>query len=950
MSKFKLLLTLGILLFVNTLVSGAQKDILNGNGIFKNITNVSNNNLPKGWSTRSGFGQNQIVKIVKNGNNNFLEFDKLDANKTAQHRIVYKLNNVALEPGVKYTFSFDYFVKVKPADNAGITVGVSTTGGSASQYDGTEDYIDGSMENIINTVKSNELVKVKKEFTVNSRVVEPYILISENYWASYPYTIDIGNIKLTVDDKVDTVAIKPMIKDLLATSDNWSRGEDYGSKLDLSFKSISLKGVAVTFKKDAGGGYYTLVNKLSNPINLNDFQTIKLDADFTNSIDNNMRNINDEGHSGISFWIEDKEGKKAYYDVYSKVPLKGNSVRYYYLLRKPLGPFDGKPDKSSIVALGFQISKINASGNGGVHLFSLVADTKADLGDKELISLYKSNISALSKKFKSNMKNYFVTTDNADSKIKLTYIPAKVNSKTEIKLESAKDATAHAQIIFTPSDKAKNLNISISPTSLKDKLGNKISASNIKVYLVKQLPVRPNDVETKIAAWYPDPLIDTNKIALKNDVTNTMWIQVSVPKTKAGIYSGNIEVKENNKVISKIPVTLNVWDIELPKDNKVRSSWWIFRGMVAKYLGKENITLDEMKPYYKMGLDHRLSTNDVVDGAKPLYKIYKEKDGSYFIDTTEFEEYLKFCKNTNSGVFNGFNIVEFGWFGDKVRGGFDVIDRTTGKIVDYDRSEYSSETLKIAKIVVDSLCDAAEKYDLLKYAYLQPYDEPQVNSLPFFNRITDELKKMNLRVPLLVVFSTNEPIIVDPKLAEKIDIWCPSLYTLRDEDVKHQHDRGKEIWNYVCTGGNPLVTNNIVQDRWFYLETFRKNSQGFLNWGLNYWNYSDRESWEKNKIYTGYTQYDNSAIGQGDGVIFYPGPTASIRLKGLMRGVEDYQFAWLLADTYNKKKDTPKGKSLSGKVDKLLKMENLMKEIKEGNPLAVDYWRHDVAETIIKLK
>ena len=207
---------------------------------------------------------------------------------------------------------------------------------------------------------------------------------------------------------------------------------------------------------------------------------------------------------------------------------------------------------------------------------------------------------------------------------------------------------------------------------------------------------------------------------------------------------------------------------------------------------------------------------------------------------------------------------------------------------------------------------------------------------------------MNLQIPIQVVFAINESIDYYPEMTKDIDIWTPSLYTIRDADIHYQQGRGKEIWSYVCTGGNPLVPNKPNHDRWFLLQNFKKGSTGFLNWGLNYWGNVSSDLWAKD-IYDGYGNYDNSAIGQGDGVLMYPDATASIRLKGLLRGVEDYQYAWMLRDLYSKAGKNV-SEPLANKVEELLAMNKLMGQISAGDSDCIDRWRDDVCEAILQLQ
>jgi hypothetical protein len=767
----------------------------------------------------------------------------------------------------------------------------------------------------------------------------------------------IDNVKLLVDGGLDMRAIKTeslcISDEKIVPSSDWTRGEEYGAKMEMDIKKMGSSGVSVTYDKDAGGGYSTIAKTLDKPFDLMEFKTVVLDADFTKNTGPILRNINNEGHSGIALWIQDDKGKKAYFDVYSIVPITKNKFRYYYLLEYPLGPFNGSPDRTSIKSFGLQVSKIDRAGKGGFDIDDISVLIKPDLGDKETGKLYLDGISKLSKSQKPNMGNYYVLTGSANIKYRITHLPTGKIPQIQppITLSSARQATAHSQIVFVPSLNAKNMKVTLRANELVGSKHSKvIPAVDMKVMAVGHVPLRPNKIPTKYVGWYPDILFNSNVLTIMKDKTQCAWVQINVPAgIPSDVYSGKIDILgSKNQRLHSIPIKLKVWDFDLPKDNKIRTSFWAFRGMVAKFEGKSDIKVEEMYPYYKLALDHRISPIDQNDGIKPLYTIYREKDNSITIDAAEFEKYITFCKRNSNGAFNAFNIAEHAWFGMTLQSGFNVIDRETGKSWAYDKSPFSAENKRIFKTAIDKLSDIAEKHDVLKYAYIQPFDEPSPNE-PLFPKIIAAMKDMKLRVPIQVVFAVNQSIDYYPEMVKDIDIWTPSLYTLRESDIAYQHGRNKEIWSYVCTGGNPLVPNKPNHDRWFFLQNFKQGATGFLNWGLNYWGNLSKEAWVKG-IYDGYGNYDNAAIGQGDGVLMYPGANPSIRLKGLMRGVEDYQYAWLLRETYIKYSDTIVAGSVSNKVEALLAMDKLMPLIQSSSVNCIDKWQEQVANMIVTMR
>jgi hypothetical protein len=127
-----------------------------------------------------------------------------------------------------------------------------------------------------------------------------------------------------------------------------------------------------------------------------------------------------------------------------------------------------------------------------------------------------------------------------------------------------------------------------------------------------------------------------------------------------------------------------------------------------------------------------------------------------------------------------------------------------------------------------------------------------------------------------------------------------------------------EIWEYQscvswgCSGGMPVgvypsyaVDHTAVRSRALEWISFRNGITGEFYWdSTNAWVTGSQAPWTN--------QYDASTRGNGDGTLVYPGvhgtigpatghdiPIASLRLKMLREGVEDYDYMYQLVNTFN---------------------------------------------------
>ncbi|RPJ33551.1 MAG: DUF4091 domain-containing protein, partial [Planctomycetaceae bacterium] len=143
-----------------------------------------------------------------------------------------------------------------------------------------------------------------------------------------------------------------------------------------------------------------------------------------------------------------------------------------------------------------------------------------------------------------------------------------------------------------------------------------------------------------------------------------------------------------------------------------------------------------------------------------------------------------------------------------------------------------------------------------------------------------------------------------------IDIWCPLFAFLDESSIKGVQGHGDAVWSYtaLCQGApsyhpeyekvrndNPpywQIDFRVLSYRIAPWLNRRYGVTGLLYWTTVCWTSPQRNPWDD----PGFRVQFN-----GEGMLFYPGedagiegPVASIRLKNLRDGMEDYEYFTLL--------------------------------------------------------
>ena len=471
---------------------------------------------------------------------------------------------------------------------------------------------------------------------------------------------------------------------------------------------------------------------------------------------------------------------------------------------------------------------------------------------------------------------------------------ATARQTTEAKIAAARNEFEAFQVVVTGG--AKQVSARASALEGPGKL------DDVKLYREDLMDVQnASAVDGGLGRW-PDALVpDVDDVvgekrnAFPGDVnageSRAIWSEVRIPPdARAGIYKGEVVVSSSEGE-AKIPVTLTVWDFTLPATSSLRTHFGLMYGSVAAGHGVDPYDDSQLRARYaQLGLDHRISLSGVAD------------DGHQG-DFGHFDQYFApLMDGTASTRLPGAKLTTLKYVGDATN-----VDEHK-KWADYTKGKGWFDRL------FDYTCD-----------------EPPLTCS--WDQITERTNAVHAADPgFKTLVTTQVWDAQDHGVADGIDIMVPVVNWMDDKPGASNHagdqrslydgflskSKQRELWLYESCmshgcGGTVDIGNPSADDRYFtgwpsYMIDASASRNRAMEWisflegatGELYWESAfafTHDAWSN--------QWDFS--GNGDGTLFYPGtpdriggtthiPVASIRLKMIREGMEDFEYLKLLAD------------------------------------------------------
>lgn len=374
------------------------------------------------------------------------------------------------------------------------------------------------------------------------------------------------------------------------------------------------------------------------------------------------------------------------------------------------------------------------------------------------------------------------------------------------------------------------------------------------------------------------------------------WIDIHLPRDQkgfpAGTYTGRVQVMEQGRIVSDIPLEVSLVPQYLTDMN--HSNIWMYSGDIVEYFTEmAPDDIDRMIKFeahrHRINMEGGFSVNRTpFDRIKmDQYKAYL--DGSGFTAANGYH---------GPGEGYGERIFPIGMYGSKVLG------------------ETQSEVHKQSDLWVEWFKNNAPQ--IVYFWYI--IDEPQhADIFPWIQERAGWVKSNTGPGKSLPVFTTSH---YREELAGSIDIWA--AYNGVDLDkLQMVRDKGGDYWFY--NGKRPRTGSLIMEAP---AVDMRVNCWILYKYGINEWFIWESTHWRHNhqgpkghlhqNVYKSPLTFINEDMefANGDGVLFYPGKMPfypdqdrglnrlfpSIRLKNVRRGQQDVNLMWMVEQKLGRQK------------------------------------------------
>ncbi len=372
-----------------------------------------------------------------------------------------------------------------------------------------------------------------------------------------------------------------------------------------------------------------------------------------------------------------------------------------------------------------------------------------------------------------------------------------------------------------------------------------------------------------------------------------LWVDVHVPKdAPAGTYQGTFRVTLQGGRSAEIPVTLTVWDFALPGGPTHRNHFGSF-GNVARWFDVKHDSerFQQIEARYCQAMaEHRINPplpGRLLPTVKP--------DGSLEIVAERHAALKQFIDELH--------VTDF----EVPRAPFARLPHSTLRP---DYKDIAPEQREKAQRYYREYYAYLKQNGWEKRAYVYLLDEPNVREnyeqVLVLGQLVHEAAP---ELQVLVVEQTYPHEPTWPDIDAAVDIWCP-LWSFIDRDtVAQKLAQGDEVWSYTAlVQRSPSYHPQYAQVKdkhppyWhldrpllaYRVPTWINRQYGIT--GLLYWS----------TVTTVIDPWYNPAFAHprhynGGGFLFYPGtpcgidgPIASMRIKALRDGMEDYEYFALL--------------------------------------------------------
>ena len=486
-----------------------------------------------------------------------------------------------------------------------------------------------------------------------------------------------------------------------------------------------------------------------------------------------------------------------------------------------------------------------------------------------------------------------------------------------LKLHGGRNEVVAAQLMFTAAEDVAGVNVEVG--DLKGAAGSIPADPNVQLFLELYQFVAngsyswgPPSAVLPSKKWYPDALAPFNDpygperkpvaspftIAVSNGPNQGVWIDVYIPKSAApGRYEAPIRVTAAGTAVWTGTLDLTVHRFTLPDEQHVDAMgemYCVLYGMHDAAFRKAGVDKwwAVAKRYHQMAHQHRFVVLEREDAVNiwPDTNAYVRTYGTVLDGTlfTKAEGYY----GPGEGAGPAF------WRAPYVQA-------------------FNGEVPRFTDIQLQRYADTASRF----WAFFKQRGWDKKRCVAFITdewkisaqAVADERRLQEAidagaggpgRISLIWPSHTDAATLTaDPALDLRgiVRWWAPNGSACNPAFYAERMKAGETVWFYHS--GHPCIGVHCVNASGIELRT----------WGTICWRYGITGSWWWAMDYPNPAapyakpQYKDGDTRWGNGVAFYPGarlkdvglpnidgPVASLRMKAYRRGLQDYEYGWLL--------------------------------------------------------
>lgn len=379
----------------------------------------------------------------------------------------------------------------------------------------------------------------------------------------------------------------------------------------------------------------------------------------------------------------------------------------------------------------------------------------------------------------------------------------------------------------------------------------------------------------------------TTSLPIKAKTSQGYWIRVWIPEDALnGNYSSDVVIKNNQEVIGKLKLTIQVQKRTLPKPSlwTFHLDLWQNPFAVARYhqvpLWSEEhfkILKTEFQPYVDAGgkvitvpIMHHPWGGQTYDPYETMITWIKKIDGSWLFDYTIFDTWVEFMMNMGVKKEIGcYSMIPW-------KLSFQYFDQATNSLKELKTKPGEQAYHDLWLSMLKDFAAHLKSKGWFDITHIAMDERPMPDMLEAFKII----RKADPDFKVSLAGSLHE------ELSDDLNDYCIAIAEKYSADMKKRRkEEGKITTYYTCCAEsrpNTYTFSNPAEGAWIAWYAAKENLDGYLRWALNSWTI---EPLLDSRFYT---------WGAGDTYLLYPGGRTCLRFENLVAGIQAYEKVKIL--------------------------------------------------------